>query len=97
MRSPPSPTPTSYLFDPNAPRPGFLPITEYGVIGNLETVALVSPLGSVDWMCLPRFSSPSVLGRVLDPSKGGMLEVVPVRSGRASIEYITGTNVLRTR
>ncbi|MCL5983610.1 MAG: glycoside hydrolase family 15 protein [Candidatus Thermoplasmatota archaeon] len=97
MRNPPSPTPTSYLFDPNVPRPGFLPITEYGVIGNLETVALVSPLGSVDWMCLPRFSSPSVLGRVLDPSKGGMLEVVPVRSGRASIEYITGTNVLRTR
>ena len=97
MRTTPSPTPASYAFDPDAARPRFLPITEYGVVGNLETVALVSPFGTVDWLCLPHFSSSSLLARLLDPVKGGTLEVMPQRPGRVSIEYITGTNVLRTQ
>ncbi len=97
MRAALAPPPVSYSFDPARPRPRFLPITEYGVIGNLDTVALVSPLGSVDWMCLPHFSSPSLLGRLLDPEKGGSFEVMPMRPARTTLEYITGTNVVRTR
>jgi len=72
-------------------------ITDYGVIGNLETVALVAPDGSIDWCCLPRFASPSVFGRLLDPDRGGYLQIAPVEAYRSTASYLPMTNVLATR
>ncbi len=58
--------------DPDA-RPttdrGYRPIEEYGLIGDMHTVALVSVDGSIDWCCMPRFDAPSVFGRMLDNQK----------------------------
>ena len=49
----------------------FPPIGEYGFLSDCETTALIAPSGNVEWLCLPRIDSPSVLGAILDRSAGG--------------------------
>ena len=76
----------------------YLPIGEYGIIGNMHTAALVGRNGSVDWLCLPRFDSPSVFGRILDDERGGYFRIAPVVEDVASKQfYWPDTNVLITR
>ena len=74
----------------------FPPIAEYGFLSDCETCALVAPNGNVEWLCLPRFDSPSVFGAILDRDAGGF------RLGPADVDvpaarrYLPGTNVLET-
>jgi GH15 family glucan-1,4-alpha-glucosidase len=76
----------------------YLPIENYGVVGNLRTAALIGDNGSVDWLCLPRFDSPSVFGAILDDRIGGRFQISPVRNGaRHKQFYWPDTNVLITR
>lgn len=70
---------------------------DYGIIGDLHSAALVSNQGSVDWLCWPRFDSPSIFARLLDREKGGHLRVAPVGAFQSSQEYEPRTNILRTR
>jgi len=72
-------------------------IDDYGVIGNLLSVALVGIDGSIDWYCLPRFDSPSVFGRILDDKKGGFFQIAPSDDCRRQQFYYPETNVLITR
>jgi len=58
----------------------YLPIQDYGVIGDLHTVALVGKNGSIDWCCIPRFDAPSVFGALLDAEKGGFFRIAPSRT-----------------
>lgn len=76
----------------------YQPIENYGVIGDLHTVALVGMHGSIDWLCFPRFDSPSVFAALLDDQKGGRFKIAPATDGVASKQfYWPDTNVLITR
>lgn len=75
----------------------YKPIENYGVIGDLNTVALVGVDGSVDWCCLPRFDSPSVFAAILDDQKGGRFQIATTEPGTQKQLYFPDTNVLITR
>jgi GH15 family glucan-1,4-alpha-glucosidase len=77
---------------------GYQPIENYGVIGNLRTAALVGMNGSIDWLCLPHFDSPSVFAAILDARKGGRFCIAPT-SGQLRHKqfYWPDTNILVTR
>jgi GH15 family glucan-1,4-alpha-glucosidase len=75
----------------------YLPIADHGVIGNLHTAALVGTEGTIDWLCLPAFDSPSVFGAILDDEKGGHFSLRPVEYTHSQQLYLPNTNVLLTR
>ena len=69
---------------------------DYGVIGNCRTLALVKKDTSIDWLCLPRFDSPSVFSKLLDDKNGGSFKIIPVGEYEIKQEYIENTNVIKT-
>jgi GH15 family glucan-1,4-alpha-glucosidase len=74
----------------------FPPIAEYGFLSDCTTCALVAPSGSVEWLCLPRFDSPSVFGAILDRD-AGMFRLGPDGVNvPAARRYLPGTMVLET-
>jgi len=76
----------------------YQPIENYGIIGDLHTVALVGMDGSVDFMCFPRFDSPSIFLRLLDHEKGGYFTLAPVLEDAHHKQlYIPDTNILLSR
>ena len=76
----------------------YQPIENYGIIGNLRTAALVGMDGSIDWLCLPHFDSPSVFAAILDDAKGGRFRIAPACDGlRHKQFYWPDTNILVTR
>jgi len=62
----------------------YLPIEDYGIIGDLHTVALVGNNGSIDWYCAPAFDAPSVFGALLDAEKGGYFQIEPQQTSGVS-------------
>ena len=77
---------------------GYQPIEDYGVIGNMRTVALVGMNGSIDWFCCPHFDSPSLFAAILDDKKGGHFKIAPVNDDVTNKQlYWPETNVLVTR
>ena len=68
----------------------------HGVVGNGRVLALIGPDTSIDWLCLPRFDSPSVFARLLDQERGGTWSFKPVEDWRATASYVRNTNVMRT-
>ena len=73
-----------------------LNIEDYAVIGDCRTAALVSNIGSIDWLCLPEFDSASIFNRLLDNQRGGHFVVTPVHSFSAHRRYQDSTAVLTT-
>lgn len=74
----------------------FLPLSDYGLIGNCHTAALSSSGGSIDWLCLPRFDSPSLFARILDSERGGYWQISPIGANTSTHRYLPNTNVLET-
>ncbi len=74
----------------------YKPISDYGVIGNMVSAALVAKDGYIDWCCLPRFDSPSIFAAILDDKKGGKFCIKPRSNFESSQFYLNDTNVLQT-
>ncbi len=76
----------------------YQPIENYGIIGNMHTVALMGMNGSIDWFCFPHFDSPSVFAGILDDQKGGRFQISPTAEEITHKQfYWPETNVLITR
>src|SRR4051812_23945828 len=76
----------------------FPAIADHGLIGDLQTSALVSTDGTVDWFCCPRFDSPSVFASLLDTQRGGHFSIRPETDGYTTKQlYLPGTAILITR
>lgn len=76
----------------------YQPIENYGIIGNMRTVALIGMDGSIDWYCYPHFDSPSLFGAILDDKNGGRFQICPYGDQvRNKQFYWPSTNILVTR
>jgi len=76
----------------------YLDISEHGIIGDLQTAALVATDGTIDFFCCPRFDSPSVFCSLLDAEKGGYFRISPVADSYVSKQlYFPNTAMLITR
>lgn len=76
----------------------YIPIEDYGLIGDMHTAALVGKNGSIDWFCYPGFDSPSIFGAILDDLKGGRFMISPTCACLKEKQlYWPETNVLITR
>jgi GH15 family glucan-1,4-alpha-glucosidase len=72
-------------------------IGDYAVIGDCRTAALVSKYGCIDWLCWPRFDSPSIFAALLDRERGGYWKIAPTIPFSVQREYLPGSNVLQTK
>ena len=76
----------------------FEPIENYGVIGNMRSIALVGVNGSIDFLCYPNFDSPTVFAALLDEDAGGCFQIQPqLKTMRVRQLYLPDTNILLTR
>ncbi|MBG0817157.1 glycoside hydrolase family 15 protein [Planomonospora sp. ID82291] len=69
------------------PQNGYPQIADHGMIGDLQTAALVSGTGTVDWWCTPRFDAPSLFASLLDSERGGHCRLA------ADVDRIAGATV----
>ncbi|MDQ6801519.1 MAG: glycoside hydrolase family 15 protein [Acidobacteriota bacterium] len=74
----------------------YRPISDYALIGDSRSAALISREGSIDWLCWPRFNSGSVFGRLLDADHGGYFAIHPTVPYDTKRRYLEATNVLET-
>jgi GH15 family glucan-1,4-alpha-glucosidase len=74
----------------------YTPISDYAIIGDCRSAALISRGGSIDWLCWPRFDSPSIFGALLDP-QAGYWRIAPSGPFKTERWYVDETNVLQTR
>ena len=73
-----------------------MPIGEYALLGDTRTAALSSPMGSIDWMCVPRFDAEPVFGALVGGPNAGRFAVSPVGAGAPRRRYRPGGPVLET-
>jgi alpha,alpha-trehalase len=90
---------TSTIMPGTAPAPtdraASVPIADYGLLADCNSAALVDRSGSIDWLCLPRYDSPAVFSRILDPDAGHWW-IRPAASFSSERRYLPGTLVIET-
>src|SRR5688572_28770432 len=73
----------------------FRPIDDYGMLSDCHSAAMVDTSGSIDWLCVPRFDSPALFARILDPDAGHW-SIRPAESFTTERRYVPGTLVVET-
>src|SRR3954466_13333158 len=73
----------------------FTPIADYGLLADCNSSALVDRAGSIDWLCLPRYDSPAIFARLLDPDAGHW-SIRPAGEFSTERRYLPGTLVIET-
>ncbi len=81
---------------PRADANRYPPISDYALIADCHSAALVSRSGSIDWCCMPRLDAGSVFGRLLRWDDGGYCSVAPATQSEVSRRYLEDTLVLET-
>lgn len=71
-------------------------ITDYSLIGNCRSSALVSKYGSIDWCCMPEFHSSSIFATILDNLSGGLFSIQPVKEYKSVQHYVDNTAIVET-
>jgi GH15 family glucan-1,4-alpha-glucosidase len=74
----------------------YRPIGDYALVGDSRSAALVSSAGSIDWLCWPRFDSPSIFAALLDVRHGGRFAIAPAGPFTATRHYVGDTAILET-
>ena len=82
-------------YGPAGEERGSQPVGDYALIADCNSAALVCRDGSIDWMCLPRYDSPSLFGRILDPT-AGYWSIRPTVEFTSERRYLPGTLVVET-
>lgn len=75
---------------------GWLPLEQYGALGDGRSVALIGLDGSIDWWCVPHMDSPPLFDKLLAPQTGGYFSITPNEPFVAERRYLPGSNVLET-
>jgi GH15 family glucan-1,4-alpha-glucosidase len=75
----------------------FPDIGDYAAIGDCRSAAMVSKYGSIEWLCWPRFDSPSIFAALLDRERGGFWSISPAGPSSIEREYLNNSNVLKTK
>jgi GH15 family glucan-1,4-alpha-glucosidase len=86
---------TTARYGPAGDERGSQPIADYGLLADCNSAALVARDGSIDWLCLPRYDSPSVFGRILDKGAGHW-SIRPAAAFTSERRYLPGTLVIET-
>src|SRR4051794_2531157 len=76
-------------------RGDYLPVADYGLLADCNSAALVSRDGSIDWLCMPRYDSPAIFSRILDPDAGHW-SIRPTDAFEVERHYVPGTLVIET-
>src|SRR5512146_276200 len=72
------------------------PISDYALIGDCRGAGLISRDGSLDWLCVPRYDSPSIFAALLDATAGGRFRIRPTGAFETTRRYLPVTNILET-
>ncbi|HRA32400.1 MAG TPA: glycoside hydrolase family 15 protein [Thermomicrobiales bacterium] len=91
-----STTPHTRAAGGSCPPAAYPPISDYSLIGNCRSAALIGRDGAIDWLCWPRFDSNAIFAAILDQGRGGTFRIRPAGDAEIQRRYLPGTAIVET-